>query len=187
MVVREMAVEARFRERIRQEREYRKWSQAAVADMLSDKGIKGVYPTTVAKIESGERAVRIDEAAALADLFDMSVDALMGRSPGSQPSELAFQLRTVRDTARQIYQQVYGSVDVIRELLDDLPSEFDYSDEMQRLGRVTWERLFDASELLIALQDLSQELLRRQQGRPELAEEALSELFVDRESEVLEK
>ena len=48
--------------------------------MLQNRGFEHIYSTTVAKIESGERAVRIDEAAALADLFDVSVDALLGRN-----------------------------------------------------------------------------------------------------------
>jgi len=68
------AVEARFRKRVKKQRDRRGWSQADVAKMLGDKGIKGIYPTTVAKIESGERAVRIDEATALADLFETRLD-----------------------------------------------------------------------------------------------------------------
>ena len=41
-------------------------------------GFKHVLPTTVAKIESGERWVRLAEANALADVFEVSVDVLLG-------------------------------------------------------------------------------------------------------------
>jgi transcriptional regulator with XRE-family HTH domain len=71
--------ESRFRENLRRERETRKWSQAHLAKLLSSKGL-AVYSTTVAKIESGERAARIDEVVGIADLFNTSVDALLGHS-----------------------------------------------------------------------------------------------------------
>ena len=51
-----------------------------IATLLSDKGF-AIFPTTVAKIESRGRAARIDELVAVADLFGISVDALLGRSP----------------------------------------------------------------------------------------------------------
>jgi|GEM_PF-2348463 len=179
---RKRSVEARFRERVRQEREQRGMSQADLANLLGDKGFKGIYPTTIAKIESGERSVRIDEAAALADIFEVSLDAILGREPGVQTTELEFQLRTLRDTARQSYEQVYSSMHLLRELLDDLPERFDHSDMLQRVGRDTWENhLYNTSESLMGLVDLTHELIRRQQGRPELAEEALMELDVPEE------
>ena len=179
---RQRSVEARFRERVRQEREQRGMSQADLANLLGDKGFKGIYPTTIAKIESGERSVRIDEAAALADLFEVSLDAILGREPGVQTTELEFQLRTLRDTARQSYEQVYSSMHLLRELLDDLPERFDHSDMLQRVGRDTWEnQLYNTSESLMGLVDLTHELIRRQQGRPELAEVALMELDVPEE------
>jgi transcriptional regulator with XRE-family HTH domain len=75
---------------MRAERERRGWSQADMAKMLSRKGIQSMYPTTVAKIEAGERAVRIDEANAIADLFEVSLDSLLG---AHQLSETAVVLR----------------------------------------------------------------------------------------------
>ena len=78
MGVNEIA-ESHFRAMLRRERESRKWSQAHMAKLLSDKGLT-VYPTTVAKIEAGERAAKIDELVATADIFNVSVDALLGHS-----------------------------------------------------------------------------------------------------------
>jgi transcriptional regulator with XRE-family HTH domain len=167
------AVEARFRERVKQERERRKWSQADLSKMLSDKGIKGIYPTTIAKIESGERAVRIDEATALADLFEVSLDALLGRASGAQRNELTYTLRVLADTARDSSRQVGATMETIREQLEELPRDFDGADRLQRIGSDTWStHLYAALEALIRLETLSAKLLLREQGRPELSEEA---------------
>ena len=137
--------------------------------MLGDKGIKGIYPTTVAKIESGERAVRIDEATALADLFEASLDALLGRKQNSQEDELAYLLRLLRDTS----QQVGATMETIREQLEELPGGFDGADALQRIGRDTWSTHLPAAlQALIRLETWSEKLLRREQGRPELSEEA---------------
>jgi transcriptional regulator with XRE-family HTH domain len=56
-----------FSKRLRAERERRKWTQTELADQLDAKGIP-MHWTTIAKIEKGDRSVRIDEAAGIADL-----------------------------------------------------------------------------------------------------------------------
>ena len=68
-----------FSKRLRAEREQRGWSQADMAERLSDKDIP-MHWTTIAKIEAGDRSVRIAEAVGIADLFEVSLDALLGRS-----------------------------------------------------------------------------------------------------------
>jgi transcriptional regulator with XRE-family HTH domain len=178
-MAKQSAVEARFRERVKKQRDRRGWSQADVAKMLGDKGIKGIYPTTVAKIESGERAVRIDEATALADLFEVSLDALLGRKQNSQDDELAYLLRLLRDTARDSSRQVGATMETIREQLEELPRDFDNADLLQRIGSDTWStHLYAALEALIRLETLSAKLLLREQGMPELSAEALMDLEV---------
>ena len=72
----------RFGKRVKAERERRGWSQAEMAKILSDKGLRPMHPTTVAKIEAGDRSVRINEAVGMADLFEVSMDSLLGRIPG---------------------------------------------------------------------------------------------------------
>jgi transcriptional regulator with XRE-family HTH domain len=150
-----------------------------MAKMLSDKGIHPMHPTTVAKIEAGDRSVRINEAVGIADLFEVSLDSLLGRKPGAQRSELQYLLRVLRDTARQSSQQVWASMETIREQLEELPRGFDGADMLQQLGHDTWSNsLFPAFDALMKVVNLSEELLRREQGRPELSEEALMELKV---------
>lgn len=115
-------VETQFRERVRRERERRDWSQAELAKQLRDRGIASIYTTTVAKIEAGERAVRIDEATALADIFDVSVDALLGRSASFQKDRLY----AVQDAARQATAGVSAIKTTLMNVFPELSGlEFD--------------------------------------------------------------
>lgn len=69
-----------LRERIRTEREWREWTQSLTTTLLRSQGIN-IGVKTLSKIETGDRAILPEELNALADLFGMSVDALMGRNP----------------------------------------------------------------------------------------------------------
>jgi transcriptional regulator with XRE-family HTH domain len=129
---RQSALETRFRERVTDARKFRKWSQADLAKKLKDKGIHGIYPTTVAKIESGERAVRIDEAAALADLFDMSLDVLMGRR--GIDDDAAYALTVLADEAQQLTPAVVQIRDRLRRAYRQLEAQFDFADFDERLA-----------------------------------------------------
>lgn len=103
----------RFRERLRSEREARKWSQADVARMLADRNVS-TYATTVAKIEAGDRAVRLDEAVAIADIFGMSMDAFLGRGH-SPEARLTDVLRTLQSTARQATEFATAGAAALRD------------------------------------------------------------------------
>jgi len=140
----------RFREHLKTERERRDWSQSDMAKMLSDKGIQGVYPTTIAKLEAGDRAVRIDELTAIADLFEVSTDALLGRKVGLE-NDLAYTLRGVLETARQSAAQIAAIRDTLHDRFRDLLTmEFD---GLYDLGD-------DAAQALQALTDSSAALGR---------------------------
>lgn len=129
---RKSVAETSFRERMKRERQARGWSQADVAELLQGRGLEHIYPTTVAKIESGERAVRIDEATAVADLFEVSVDALLGRN-AERGSDLAYTLRAVLNVARQSAQQSTAIADALSDSLVDLDSlEFNGREALER-------------------------------------------------------
>ena len=102
----------RFGQRIRAEREA-EMSQADVARKLSAAGVRPMYPTTVSKIETAERSVRINEAVGLADLFGMSLDNLLGRP---DDSTVAFALTTLcryaGDAQRQIKRAQETAADI---------------------------------------------------------------------------
>lgn len=120
-------MEKRFRERVYAERTRRgrEWSQAELAKRLQAKGLRHMLPSTVAKIEIGERAVRIDEASALADLFAMSVDELLGRSAAG--GDLVWTASRLTNMARQNVEHMGDLADLIGSELDDIRyyAEFD--------------------------------------------------------------
>ena len=81
--------------------------------MLADRGV-ATYATTVAKIEAGDRAVRLDEAVAIADIFGMSLDVFLGRNQ-SPERELADLLRSLQATARQATEFATASSAALRD------------------------------------------------------------------------
>lgn len=110
--------EDRFSKCLRDERESRGWSQARLAELLSDNGTP-MHHTTVAKIEKGDRSVRIDEAAAIADLFDVSLDRLLGRSAAPRADE-DYTRRRLTNTVVQAAALVSGVTDSLRDGASDL-------------------------------------------------------------------
>lgn len=61
-------------------------SQHKVANALRDQGFSVFRQSAVAKIESGNRPVRLDEAVAIAALFGTTVDVALGLKPDSPES-----------------------------------------------------------------------------------------------------
>ena len=120
----------RFRIRAAYERKERKWSQADIAKMLTAKGIDNMHHTTVAKIESGDREIKLDEAAAMADLFGLPLDSMMGRRQATREDEIAHDVRVLRDIARQGLAEVRRiSTDVSNAatdvMLDGIPNDIE--------------------------------------------------------------
>jgi transcriptional regulator with XRE-family HTH domain len=110
--------ENRFRERVKQERIGHHLSQADLAKLLRHKGLEKIYATTVAKIESGDRSVRINEAEALADLFEMSIDALLGRT--APKNDVRYAARALHDAVEQAAWQVETIEAGVRDRLAEL-------------------------------------------------------------------
>jgi hypothetical protein len=80
---------------------------------MRDRGLQ-VHPTTVAKIEAGERAAKIDEIAAIADIFEVSLDRLLGRDI-SDEADAQHALRALTDTAAQSAWQVTAITNTLRD------------------------------------------------------------------------
>lgn len=99
-----------------------------------------MHPTTVAKIEAGDREVKLDEAAALAELFDMSLDAMLGKAMPDE-SSLTFALMNVSSyaaiAARRTATAQETSSD-LGEILEDIEDRFQMS-EVPELMRLTEE------------------------------------------------
>lgn len=90
-----------------------------MADMLADKCSQSVDATTIAKIEAGRRSVRINEAVALADIFEVSVDALLGRREPDDTT-LTFALVVLTDYAGDAGRQIYRTRGVATDIADQL-------------------------------------------------------------------
>lgn len=73
-------------------------SQKKIADAMRAQGFDVFLQTTIAKIEAGDRPIRLDEAAALASLFGTTLDVALGlKEPESAGGFVAHDL--VRRTA----------------------------------------------------------------------------------------
>jgi transcriptional regulator with XRE-family HTH domain len=138
-----------FGKRVKAEREHRDWSQAQMAKLLSDNGIPMMHPTTIAKIEAGDRAVRIDEAAGIADLFGVSLDSLLGRRAGLEDDELTYRLRALRDVAAKHLLEVGVIANAVSDRLTDvLQLEFAGREDVEAKGKRAVDALGDAQMAL---------------------------------------
>jgi transcriptional regulator with XRE-family HTH domain len=109
-----------FRSALRRGRESRRWSQAFLAKLLQDKGVS-VYATTITKIEAGDRAAQIDEIVAIAELFEVSVDTLLGRDT-SQVRDKDYLLLALTDSAMRAKWQISSTEQQLRSALADMSS-----------------------------------------------------------------
>lgn len=74
----ETTVSRVFRENLRRHREARNWTQGDLARYLRDTGATALgHQTTLARLESGQRAVRLDEAVIIARVLDITLDQLL--------------------------------------------------------------------------------------------------------------
>jgi len=94
------SLEKRFGEVVRQWRLERNWSQEDVAERLRHQGFE-MHQTTVAKIERGARPLRVAEAAALADVFEMPIMAVFELSGSEDRSADVDARRTELELARR--------------------------------------------------------------------------------------
>jgi transcriptional regulator with XRE-family HTH domain len=152
----------RFGKKVRTLRESRRWSQAEVAKMLLDKGIQPMHPTTVAKIETGDRSVRINEAAAIADLFNVSLDSLLGREIVNEGDDLAYRLGILVASAHESYLLVGPVMRTVQEPLEELPGDFEGADDLQEMGNKALSHLKSARKALAELVSASRDFLQRE-------------------------
>ena len=88
-----------FRDRLRDERTRRGWSQAELAARLAQQR-EPISQSVLSKMESAGREPRPDELVAIARVFGLTVDSLLGYK-GGQPDGLDYAMRSLRDVARR--------------------------------------------------------------------------------------
>jgi hypothetical protein len=121
------AVENRFRDNVRHERKRRGWSCAEVSEELRNRGLPHIVPRPISHIESGDRAVRIDEAAGFADLFGTSTDTLLGRPSGG--ADLMWALSKLSSNAHKMINEVSS---LQQRLGADLRDVLDYAERSKK-------------------------------------------------------
>ena len=132
---------SRFRKQLRAEREHRGWSQEQLAKLLSRKGFP-FHASTIAKIEAGDRSVGIAEAVAVAELFEVPLDSLLGRKPRAE-RDLDYVLGALMDAVYTSRTELHRTARSLRDRLEDIPSDFaghDTSPGMAVKCSVTWTR-----------------------------------------------
>jgi transcriptional regulator with XRE-family HTH domain len=116
-------VDRRFGDRVKAERYRRGWSQADMAKLLSANGVHPMHPTTIAKIEAGDRSVRINEAVAIAEAFEINLDTLLGIPSGRSPG-LDYALGALLDAVYTAQADLGRNAGSLKGRLDDIPSDF---------------------------------------------------------------
>ena len=124
-----------------------------------------MHATTIAKIEAGSRSVRINEAVGIADLFEVSLDSLLGRKPGTQGSDLTYRLSALTASAHESYLLVTTIMRTVHEPLEELPDEFEGADNLREMGHNALSRLESARKALAELWSASGEFLLREDAR----------------------
>ena len=88
-----------FRDRLRSERKRRGWSQEQLCEQLTQQRTP-ISQSVISKMESARREPRPDELVAIAKVFGLTVDTMLGYKGGKDES-LDYALRSIRDTARR--------------------------------------------------------------------------------------
>jgi transcriptional regulator with XRE-family HTH domain len=135
----------RLRQRIRDERERRGWSQHALGAKLS------VHSTAITRIEQGSRAIQVDELIALADIFGLSVDALLGRNPGT--SDVLWAVSKLTSNAQKIAGEIVNLQLRLHGDLDDVRSAGDKPGvrDIRSATLIVIDRLDDVKTALLNL------------------------------------
>lgn len=111
-----------FARRVRQIRESLGVTQAALALAMEVKlGVK-VDPTAITKIEAGSRAIRLNEAQAIADALDQTVDEVL--RPALPPEEQVRQAEASIDRARWRAAAAEAEYQVAQARLERLTAAF---------------------------------------------------------------
>jgi transcriptional regulator with XRE-family HTH domain len=145
---------AGFRHRITRERKKRGWSQAEVARKLKAKDIDNVHISTVSKIEAGDREIKLDEALAIAEIYGLSLDVLLGRKPQGQRN-LRYLLDALTDAVFLSRTELQRTAKTLHDRLEDIPPDYAGYDTLAGHVRAVTDHLDAAGRALEGLVDES--------------------------------
>lgn len=88
-------------------REDREWTQSDLAKAMADAGWTGIYQTTISRIESGERPVRIGEARGIARVLKVPFREMMMPAEDMMPlRDLEHGVGDVRRNIRRVNSNI---------------------------------------------------------------------------------
>ena len=116
---RERAVNVLFGKWLKDARGAKSWSQTDMAKQLHQQLGTKYYGSTIAKIEAGDRPLKLAELVAVAELFEVSVDTLLRREARPRGNQ-AQALRVVADTATKSSVAIVNVESAIQDRLADL-------------------------------------------------------------------
>jgi hypothetical protein len=115
---------------------------------LRDNGFRAAHPSTVAKIEAGDRDVSLDEVAAYAAVFGVSTDLLCRADTGRGDVLLA--LRRIAETVQMGRYQTTSVESELRDLATDLAEAEEHAGLVAEVEKAA-DALGAASEALAAV------------------------------------
>jgi transcriptional regulator with XRE-family HTH domain len=114
--------ELTFARRVRELREALGLSQIQLATTLTLKGVK-IDPTSITRLEKGTRGVRLDEAVAIAEVLDRTVDEML--RPVLPPGEQVVQAEKQAEQARWRAASAVAEMQVAQARLERLRENLD--------------------------------------------------------------
>jgi transcriptional regulator with XRE-family HTH domain len=154
----EARLNLRFGKWLKDTRETKHWSQAQLAKQLGRFELKW-YGSTVAKIELGERPVKLAELVAVAELFGVSVDSLLRLGVKPRGDQVRT-LMVAAETAIKISSALTDHMMDIDERLDDLKvsgADLPARAELADGYRQAWLQLLDTDRRLTRVSQIARE------------------------------
>lgn len=110
-------------------------TQLALANAVNDRAPVNWVHTTTAKVERGERGLSFEEGAALAELFEVSLDEILGRAHGDDKRNQLALKRATRDVyvAAERLQDAAQEFRNIRVHIPNMPVHDDFPLVLQQL------------------------------------------------------
>lgn len=143
------AADTNFAQNMAQAREDAGISQAELVQKLRDRGWKNVHPTTISRIEKGERPVKLSEAGRIAGALDQPLVRMMG-TPERASAETALDkaIHYVVDDYNAVIMMAYRLIVARRFLCQTLNT---YRKAVEREGDPEMAQKLQESERFLAL------------------------------------
>ncbi|MCD4850092.1 helix-turn-helix domain-containing protein [Arthrobacter sp. AK01] len=126
---------------VQSQREYKGWSMTEFASMLKAAGLNNFHPTTVGRMERGERPVRLSEAVVIAEVLGSKLDDLVVE-PLEADSAVRWSIKAVESSSKRAARYL----DNVRFQREELEGELATLELALTAGKVLEEHIEQAQE-----------------------------------------